>query len=160
MKRIVPVLVAVVMLIGSAFAETGSQQMYVLCRPDDYVNARYSPSTKSDVMGRLCCGETVSTDGETKIDKQGRKWIKIYGFESGEAWVCAMYLQHTPITVEQCTGYVVAKGRTALRRSPNGKRIKWLENGDEISILAMSDEWALTTRGYVKRECLDVNYHD
>ena len=82
----------------------------------------------------------------------------IYGFESGEAWVCAMYLQDTPVQVESCNGYVVSRGRTALRRSPNGKRIKWLNNGDELDILAMSEEWVLTTRGYVRREYLDVTY--
>ena len=154
MKKIVAIVFALLILVSTAYADT----MYVLCKPGDYVNARMTPSTKGQVMGRLECGDEVETDRVTKKDKKGRTWVQIYGFEAGTAWVCAMYLQETPIEKEKCYGYVVAYGRTALRRSPNGKRIKWLNNGDELDILAMSEEWVLTTMGYVRREYLDICY--
>lgn len=158
MKRILKVLlstaVALFILIGASSAD----EMYVLCRPNDYVNVREFPSTKGAQAGRLECGDSIDTDGITKKDKQGRTWVQVYGGFEGDAWICAMYLQDSPVVVCKCTGYVSSKGRVALRRSPNGKRIKWLKNGTELSILAMSDDWVLTTTGYVKREYLDVMY--
>lgn len=159
-RKIVPILLIVLVLFVSVVNAEGTETyvLYVLCRPTDYVNARYAPSTKSDVMGRLECGDEVETDGVVKRDKQGRSWTHIVnpGFESGESWVCSMYLQETPITIGLCYGYVSENGRTALRRSPYGKRIKWLSNGDEIIIYAMSEEWVLSKRGYVGREFLDI----
>lgn len=161
MKKLVPLFLIVLIVLTTCVTMADELiTMYVLCKPNDYVNARYLPSRDSEVAGRLDCGDDVMTDGETKRDKQGRKWTHIVypAFEVGDSWICSMYLQKTPITIEQCIGYVISKGRTALRRSPNGKRTKWLRNGDEVKILAMSEEWALTTRGYVKREFLDVCY--
>lgn len=129
----------------------------ILCKPTDSVNARISPSTKSHVEGRYECGDEIETDGVVKTDKQGRKWIHVIDapFESGEVWVCSMYVQDSPVTVEKCHAYVCANGRTALRRSPNGKRTKWLSNGTSLTVLAYSDEWALTTIGYVSMSCIE-----
>lgn len=157
MRRLPPLILATVLVFGIFIGSATADRMYVLCRPKDYVNVREFPSTKGGSVGILDCGDWVETDGITKRDKQGRKWILVYGFE-GEAWVCAMYLQSTPVEIEKCVGLVSAKGKTALRRSPNGKIIKWLKNGSEVSILAMSDDWCLTVGGYIKRECLDVSY--
>ena len=158
-KKIVPILLILLIFVSSfAYAEE-LMQMYVLCNPNDYVNARYSASTKSSVEGRLECGDIIETDGEVKKDKQGRMWVHIVNpsFES-DSWVCNMYLQDTEVVVRQCTGYVVGNGKTALRRSPKGKRIKWVTFGTELTILAMSDEWALTTQGYIMRDYLEVFY--
>jgi len=154
-KKLVPIIFALVFLLFIGVAN--ADKMYAFCRPDDYVVVRSLPSTKGELIGILDCGDYVETDGETKKDNKGRTWIKVYGFE-GESWVCAMYLQDSPIEICKCYGYVTAMGKTALRRSPNGKCIKWLKNGTEVVILAMSDEWVLTTRGYIKREFLDVTY--
>ena len=153
MKKVVIILalMSLVIFVGNATAE----RMYVLCRPHDYVNVRSLPSTKGASVGFLDCGDWVETDGYAKKDNKGRTWIQVYGFE-GEAWIIAMYLQDSPVVIEKCTGFVASNSRIALRRSPNGKRIKWLKHGTEVTILAMSEEWALTTRGYVRREYLDV----
>ncbi len=125
MRRFVPTLIALILIVSCcACSEELEEQyirMYVLCRPSDYVNVRVFPSTDSNGIGMLECGDEVVTDGETKIDKKGRTWVKIFGFESCEAWVCSMYLQDSKITKEKCCGYVVARGKTALRRSPGGK---------------------------------------
>ena len=157
MKRIVPLFLTLVIVFLLFIGVANADRMYVLCRPDDYVHVRNLPSTKGELVGILDCGDWVETDMETKKDNKGRLWIHVYGFE-GDAWVCAMYLQNTPIEIGKCYGCISALGKTALRRSPNGKCIKWLKNGTEVTILAMSDEWVLTTRGYIKRECLDVSY--
>ena len=152
--RFLSVLLLLLLVCASAFADT----MYVFCRPKDYVRVRESPTTSTEVVGYLDCGDPVETTGEMRKDKQGRKWLRIAGLENG-GWVCAMYLSDSPVTItDGYAGYVVSNGRTALRRSPNGKRIKWLNNGAEFRVYAMTDEWVLCKGGYIKRECVEVYY--
>ena len=154
--RFVPILIALLIFVSSAIADT----MYAFCRPGDYVKVREMPSSKSRTVGQLDCGDPVETDGETRRDKQGRKWTLVYGFESGEAWVCSMYLQNSPIEQERCTCHIVSNGRTAMRRSPGGKVVKWYGNGAEFTVLAMSSEWVLTKAGYIDRNCVDVSGYE
>ena len=162
MRKLVPILLVLMLFLCILRTEAlaDSESKYVLCKPNDYVNVREHPSTKSNKAGYLECGDRITTDGVTKKDTQGRLWTHITSpsFESADAWVCSMYLQDSQIEIEKCTGYVVAKGRTAIRRAPGGKCIKWVKNGAEFSILAMSSEWALTTVGYVRRDLLDIFY--
>ena len=157
MKKFVPILLVLLILLGTANAD--GIRMYVLCKPGDYVNVRENPSTKSAVAGYLECGYEVETDGKTKKDNQGREWTHLTEpmLECSDVWVCSMYLQDTKVTIQELTGKIHSKGRTAVRRSPGGKIIKWLRNGDDVSILAMSGEWALTTRGYVRSEYIEVS---
>ena len=65
MKRFVLVLLTLILLFSVACAD---EFMYVLCKPDDYVNARFMPSTKSQAVGRLECGDEVELVGETQRD--------------------------------------------------------------------------------------------
>ena len=127
--------------------------------PKDVVNARMSPSKRSQIVGTFECGETVYTDGVIKKDSRGGKWIHIWcGFEVGEAWVSKKYVVDSDVTVGACVATVVMKGNTALRRAPGGKRIRWLHYGDELQVLCFSDEWVLTKQGYVKAECVEINW--
>ena len=165
MRKLVPILLVLILTMCSMthaedMTEDTDLPMYVLCAPDDVVNVRSAPTTRASRAGYLDCGDRIMTDGIVKKDGRGRTWYHVTEpcFEYADVWVCGMYVQETPVTTEQCYGFVIAKGRTALRRSPGGKRIKWLSNGDEVTIVAMSDEWVLTTIGYVRRDCLDIYY--
>ncbi len=161
MRRFVPLflLVLILALVGTVFAEdyTG----YILCKPDDYVNVRMNPSSDSIVVGRFDCGDSFETDGKTKKDKKGKTWLHVINahLEVGEAWVCSAYVQESPIIIETAMVTVVSKGRTAIRRIPNGKVNKWVHNCDDLKIFARSSEWALTSRGYISMECVEV-WHD
>ena len=59
-------------------------------------------------------------------------------------------------------GYVTAKNRVACRRWVDGPQAEingkpsWLVNGSEVKIFYMSEEWACTSRGYIKSEWLEV----
>ena len=151
MRKAMVTAIMVIMLFCTAYADN----VYILCRPDDYVNIRMFPSTNSEAIGQLDCGDSIETDGVTRKDKKGRTWVHVCGLEGG-GWVCSRYVQETPVNIVSYDGYVSANGRTAVRRSPNGKVVKWLHNGDDVCIIAMSDEWALTKSGYIKKELLDV----
>ena len=159
MKRFVPKFLAVLLVLMLVCASAIADTVYALCKPGDIVNVRRFPKTKCEDVGRLDCGDPVETEWETRTDNHGGKWVRVYGFE-GDAWVSARYLSNSPVTIVtcECYAYVCANGRTALRRAPNGKRTRWLNNGDMLKVLAFNDEWILTTRGYVKAECVEVEY--
>ena len=151
MRKLITTILILIMIASTAVGET------IFCKPNDTVNVRARATTRSSVEGFLECGDEIETDGKTAKDKQGRTWVHIVNthLEIGDAWVCGMYVSDSPVTIENTYAYVSAKGRTALRRSPNGERIKWLKNGEELEIIAYSEEWALTTRGYVSLDCID-----
>ena len=155
-KYIILLLIAFILIPTIACGE----EMFVICKPDDYVNVRMSPYSNSAVVGRFECGDSFETDGKTKTDKKGRKWLHIINasLESSEAWICNSYVQSTQVTVERAKATVVAKGRTAVRKAPNGKVRKWVKNGSILKVLAYSDEWALTTNGYISLSCIEVWY--
>ena len=163
MKKLVPILLVLILTLVYGCAEIIEEDegytMYVLCRPGDFVNVREHPTTRAFKAGYLECGDSIITDGIVRKDNQGRQWTHITRpwFESADAWVCSMYLQDTQINMDECTGYVVSNGRTAVRRAPGGKCVKWVKNGTKVAILAMSEEWALTTNGYINMDYLEIS---
>lgn len=158
MRRFVPRFLTLVLTLVIVCASACADTVYALCRPGDIVHVREYPSSRSTECGRLDCGDAVETDWKTRKDKHGGKWLHVIGFE-GDAWVSARYLSSSPVIIADgdCYAYVCANGRTALRRAPNGKRTKWLKTGTELRVLAYTDEWVLTTRGYVKADCVEVD---
>ena len=159
MKRFVPRFLALLLTFILVCVGACADIVYALCKPGDIVHVREFPTSKASQAGFLDCGDPVETDWEIKKDNHGGEWLRVYGFE-GDAWVSAKYLSPSPVTVptEECHAYVCSIGRVAVRRAPNGKRTKWAYNGDEFRVLAMTDEWILTTRGYIKSEFVEVYY--
>ena len=157
MRRFLAILLAVLIVLMS-FAT--AENLYVLCNPKDYVNVRMTPSTNGIVVGRFDCGDEFETDGEVKRDKKGRLWVHVVNahLESTDAWLMKFYAQETPITIETATATIVSNARTAVRVNPNGRRRKWAKNGDDFKVLAYSEEWVLTTAGYIAYDCVEVWY--
>ena len=151
-KRILIVLLLLMFLLPTAFAD----ECYVLCKPSAYVNARISPSAKSEAIGRFDCGDSIETDWVTKKDKNGNRWVHVIGTLESDAWISESFIQDSPVIIENAKATVVANGRTAVRDKPNGKRNKWVNNGSDITIFAYSNEWAITKNGYISMECIEV----
>lgn len=129
-------------------------RMYVICRPDGYVNIRALPKKKSEAVGWLDCGEEVLTMGEQK-----GPYLKIYksSIEAAEGWVHTGYLTEGTVEAwpEGKKFTVEATGRVALRRTVNGPRRAWVKPGKRLTVYAASAEWALTNRGFIMREYLE-----
>ena len=57
----------------------------------------------------------------------------------------------------------VAKSRVACRRWVNGPQIedngrpRWLVNGSNVSVFYIAEGWAVTSRGYIQSEWLEVD---
>ena len=133
--------------------------MYVLCKPNSFVNVREFPKKNGKPAGRLECGDEVLTLGE----KRGQ-FMKIYGptFEAGELWIHAGYLtEEKPEIFEDGKEYtVIGKGRVALRRYIRGQRRAWTRPGKTLKVYAITSEWALTNRGFIRSEYLEAKDED
>lgn len=156
MKKWVVGFVLIALLFGMAFAdnwEDDYEVYFVMCNPDSYVNVRDFPSKKHEASGYLCYGDRVYTDGKKK---NGFFHLVGLNTESGEGWVHGLYLDiWEPMDDVSGKYYNRSNGRVALRNGVNGKRIGWLKSGQEVYVLGMSAEWAVTKKGYVKAEYLE-----
>ena len=136
--------------INRAHAETVYATGYILCK--DYVIIRQWASRHAVEIGQLDPCDTVEIDGKTK---DGFAHI----VSPVDGWVHAGYITFSKPEEIGMTGVVVAKKRVAARRWCDGPQVNskpWLVTGSEVKIYYMSDDWACTSRGYVKSEWLEV----
>lgn len=128
------------------------QSRWVICTT--FVNIRARASMNSDTIGRLMCGDEITVD--QTLRRGGRWWYHCIDLatEQTTGWVCADYCTDSAVTVCDETATVTASGRVAIRASIHGKCTRWVKPDAELSIIAYSDTWALSTRGYIKMEYL------
>ena len=111
---------------------------------------REFPKKGAGVAGFAELGDALETDG---IRKNG--YLLVYGFE-GDAWISLGFVTECPVTVFKGKTQIHSKGRVACRRSINGTRRKWLKDGSEVVIYALSDDWAITNQGFIQTQFLGV----
>lgn len=147
------VLITVVFALLSAFAE--DRQVFILCDPETPVNVRRTPKKGAEVSGRLDFGDEVETDG---LIRNG--YLHVIGItEDGEGWIFAGYVvDDPPVKLERAMATVASNGRVMAHRWIGGKRKCWLKVETDLRVYAISDEWAVTEKGYVRTEYLEVWY--
>ncbi len=110
------------------------------------VNVRESP-VDGHVLLRLDRGDQVllqeEADGWCRVDRAG-----------DIGWVKMDYLSDTEPSAEPVTATVTG-GRLALRDKPDGKRVGWLKDGQEVTVTGSLDGWARVDGGWVDREYLE-----
>ena len=128
---------------------------WIVCQPGDHVNVRETPSKKGRATGFLECGDAVQTDAESR-----NGFIRVYGVgEGSEGWVYCGYVSiYEPKAVFE-TYACVAPNRVACRRYMNGPKTQnpWLRNNSTVQVFYMTEEWAVTSRGFIKSEWLEVS---
>ena len=135
---------------------------WILCQPNDpkdgghYVNARIAPSTNSEAVGYLENGYSFQTDAKNK-----NGFLRAYGIgENGMAWIYAGFVVTEEPEIINERYVCVSNGRVAIRRWMNGPRVAgtgWLTNGSNVYVYAIADGWAITNRGYIMAEYLEVD---
>lgn len=145
---------AICLIENVGLAEELYSEAYVICQPNDFVNVRERPSSRSTIVGRYETGDKVLLDGK---EKGGFSHIVHTGLETEDAWICTAYLvADKPEWLNQ-SATVVSKGRLAARKNIDGKRRCWLQNGDSIRVYWFSNEWCVTDRGFVKTDFIDLD---
>ena len=146
---------------GSTFAEDEeTATVYTMCdpRPGNWVSVRMKPTTSSQEIGRLECGDKFETDGDSRDG-----WIRCYGIGETSGWVYSAFVavEKPEIVMEQYC--CVAKKQVAIRRWPGGPLVEirgkkqYLRNCEDVTVFCIGDGWAYTSRGYIKAEWLEVD---
>jgi hypothetical protein len=154
-KRLIAILLLLAALTSVSGALCENYLIFILCNPKTPVNVRTSPKKGHNEAGRLDFGDWAETDGEIR-----NGYIRIYGIgEAGVGWVHAGYVvKDEPRKVEKAYGVISASGRVKSYRRIGGKGYKWLNIGDEVKVFALSEEWAVTNKGYIRTKYLEVWY--
>ena len=150
------ILLLIGILVDPAFAEDEDYEVWALLKPGDYVNVRISPNKKSEKIGYLDAGDGCMTDGKTK-----NGFLHVYGVGETDGWVYKWYMVTEKPEVVNEYYVVTAIKRVICRKGVGGPRIKgrlgWMKNGTRVKVFCIAGEWALTNRGYVKSEWLEVD---
>ena len=131
-------------------AETVYATQWIICK--DYVLIRQWPSRKAAECGQLDPGDEIEIDGKTK---DGFAHI----VSPIDGWVWAGNIVSSQPEKVECKAYVTANKRLYCRRWVDGPKVEerpYLINGSEVRVFWMNDEWAVTSRGYVKSEWLEM----
>ena len=127
---------------------------WIMCKPGSYVTIREKPNKKSAEAGYLDSGDSFQTDGES-VDG----WIRCCGTGEG-GWVyCGYVVTEKPEIIGE--RYIcVALKQAACRKWMGGPQVDgagWIKNGQYCEVFCMADGWAVTNRGYIRSEWLEVS---
>jgi hypothetical protein len=156
--RVILILVVLAATVALAIAGRAEETVtrWALCKPGDRVNLRLEPSKSSRSVGWLECGDSFQTDGTKK-----KGWIRVLDAGECECWIYSGYVaEDEPEAVFE--NYVcVAKKWVACRRWVNGPQVngklRWLHNGSSVNVFYIAGKWAVTSRGYIRSEWLEVD---
>lgn len=128
-------------------------EYFIICDPKTSVCVHLAPKKSSEETGRLEFGDRVYADGKKK-----NGFMHCIGInnEWGEGWVHKGYLVEDKPIVCGKMATVVSNGKVFCRSCVNGTKHGSLKNGTEVKVLAYSDEWAVTKKGYIKTEYLEI----
>lgn len=159
MRKQMKVLISVVAVFVTVFitltvAICEESNAWILCK--SYVNLRTKPSTSAPTCGQLDVGDGFQTDGKVR-----NGFIHVLGAGDCDCWVYSGYVSNgEPVEVNEYY-VVVAKQKVICRKYVDGPRISgrrgWMKNGSRVKVYWISGDWALTARGYVRSEWLEVD---
>ena len=151
---IVLLIVASIYYVATSYSEEyETYDGYVICQPDDYINVRTRASRKSSVLARLDAGDVVHLDGK---EKNSFLHCVDLSAEMTEGWIHKGYIVYDEPIRMNCLATVVSKGRLAARKYVDGKRIRWLKPMSTLRVYYLSDYWAVTNKGFIKTEFLEL----
>lgn len=154
MRRVVAWVTLLIVLIAVLPASADEHELFIICNPNSYVCVRGSPDKGAERTGLLDCGDSVITDGEKKNGFLHILWIT----EADEGWVFLGYVVEDKPIIETVHANVAATGRVAARRYIGGKRRCWVNVCSEVKVYARTDEWAVTNKGFIQSQYLEIWY--
>ena len=134
-----------------------TETVWVLCKPATGVNLRAKPKKSSREVGGVFCGDELTTDD---IEKNGYLHIVNLAAEELEAWISLRYIVYSPPIEIEMEMQIKAKGKVKARKWVDGPHLRYVRNGDIVYVYWMTNEWAVTNRGYIKSEFLNYIVED
>ena len=151
MKKFITLLIVFLMCVSSTYAET----IWVLCQTDSYVNIRPFPNKKHEASGYMECGWSAGTNSKSK---NGYLYLDEIGNEDGYGWINKGYVVYSEPIIYAFKTNIYSSGRVACWRSIGGNRRCWAQEGDVVTVFAVSREWSVTDKGFIKTQYLGVDY--
>ena len=152
---IAAVLIGIVSAVrGIAKADTITEEVWVLCEPNGTVNIRSKPG--GAVFGGTSCGAKLWTDNR---QRDGFLHVLELNAEEETGWISQRYIVYDEPHPVDAVMVITSDGRVACRKWIGGKVIKWLMNGEPVTVYWMSDTWAVTEYGYIKSEFLEATHN-
>ena len=155
MKRLISILAFICILTAILAVSVAEDEYFIICNPKTYICVRRTPKKGAEETGRLDFGDSVFTDGKKK-----NGYLHVVDItEDGEGWVFAgNVISDKPEKLENARANVAATGRVMSYRWVNGKKNGWVNVGTQVVVLAWSEEWAVTNKGYIRTQYLEVWY--
>lgn len=155
MRLLISILAVICVLSAILAVSVAEDEYFIICNPKTYVCVRKSPKKSAEETGWLDFGDSILTDG---VKKNG--YLHVLGItEDGEGWVFAgNVVGDKPQKLKNARANVAATGRVMSYRWINGARNGYVKLGTDVYVYAISDEWAVTDRGYIRTEYLEVWY--
>lgn len=157
MKKPLVILFIIIVLIIDIYCLTARSEViegWIMCQPDSCVNIREKPKKKSTAFGEMELCDKIYTDGKVV---NGYLHCVDVPAESNEGWVASAYVVfNEPYKPRFVQRSIITTTRVAARKTINGKVRTWLHNGDVVNVYAISDEWCVTSEGFVKTEFIDT----
>lgn len=143
-------LVLAVMLIICEPAQAEGHPAYVLCDPESSVCVRETPKKNGLLIGHLMCGDELTLDGIWRGE-----WEHVIGLglEMSEGWINRRYISYVKVTVGEFKAVTTA-AKVRAREGADGKVLRRLKKGTEVRVLASSDGWSVTDKGFIKTKYL------
>lgn len=144
------VLILIAMTINSlARADVITEEVWVLCEPDGLVNIRSRAG--GPVVADARCGDVMWTDNKSR---SGFLHVTELNAEVDEGWISTRYIVYDQPEEVNAQWTVTGDGRVACRKWIGGKIKGWAQPGDTVTVYWASDEWAVTSAGYIRRAYL------
>ena len=152
MKALLVILIIILIPVLLISAEAEEREVYVICNPASYVCIRQKPKKADNISGSLECGDSFKTDGRVK-----NGYIHLLGLtEDGEGWVHTGYVVEDQPVICKTFATVAATGRVKACRFIDGQRKEWVPVGTDLTVYAISEEWAVTSKGFIRTRYLEV----
>ena len=151
MRKLLAIIILTLISI-TALAETPTEA-WVMCNPKSEVIVRIRPDIRSEEAARVFPGDRVN------VDKKKGKWYHVtLGCEAGEGWIRGDHLSfYEPEVFPEGKTFITTRGRLAVRKSIGGEVIrKFKKPGVSVKVFIISEDWAVTSAGYIKSDFLEA----
>ena len=154
MRVLAGFLAMVFLLCGSAGAERKKNptEAWVMCQPDSEVNVREFPNRHAAEVARVFPGDRIELTGK----KKGRWYHCTIPSENGEGWIRGDFLVFTePEIYPEGKIFETTNGKLYARYSIRGNKRKTLKKGVKVTVYMMSEDWAITSQGFIMSKFLE-----
>ena len=149
-------LVFAIVILSSMFEYARADKYFVLCKPDGEVNIREKPKLKSRIVACVFFGDCLTTDGQ---EKNGFVHVTGLAAETDSGWIYKGLLANDKPIKSEGHAQVFKAENVACRKyaSTDSKILKRLNEGTNVRVYAISEEWCVTEYGYIMTEFLTLN---